>query len=156
MLKPTLAQLIHICTHLEADQVREHAALMWGDFDPEALAWEFYRNDGIAHVFTHAGRPYMAAGFRFLWQGVVQSWAVSTSEREGHDLEITRTSRKVMLGLFASGTRRIQCLCMEDRHAAQAWYRTLGLAKEATFKGYGRNGENFCLYTRHGENADVR
>lgn len=147
LTRPTLSDLLHICSHLEHDQVLEHSALAYGEIDPKALAAHLHTAP-IAHVFRSGSVPYMAAGFTFPIPGVAQSWAVSTNERLGHDLSVTRTCRIVIERLLEGSIHRIQTVCLASRVKAMQWYALLGLTKEADLAQYGRHGEDFCLFRR--------
>lgn len=146
--KPNLAQLLYIAERMTADEVRERACLGFGDFDYEATALMCRSHRGPSHVFVDAaGLPYYVAGFSIINSGVAMAWSMSTDKCGKHVMEMTRISRAVIRSLMKdSGIHRVQMMCMATRSTARRWFEALGASHEATFKGYGRNGEDFVMY----------
>ena len=49
--------------------------------------------------------------------------------------------------LWEGGAHRLECRSMEGHVEAQRWLETIGATREATLHGYGREGEDFHVYT---------
>lgn len=148
LIRPSLEQLLWICQNLEADQLAEHSAFGFGDYNPAITAWTLYNCNGPSHVFVDDDLPYMAAGFSMFNSRSVETWAVSTPDRQGHSVTVTRTCRGAMDDLFEAGVQRIQTRCASSRTQAREWYSTLGLVLESEQKSMGKNGENLVTYVR--------
>lgn len=147
LAQPTLADLLLICSDLEADQVAECEALHGAPFSVDETALRLYQMDGVAYVLRdEQRRPYCAGGYRPVNERTAQSWMISTPARRQHTLAITRGSRQVMRQMHEAGFTRLQTFCTASRQMAQAWYRTLGLRCETRLANYGNHGEDVMIY----------
>lgn len=151
LVAPVLADLVHLCERLPVEERAQYLALGWApEFDPVAAAMSVPLSAGPSHVFTDLdGTPYCAGGYAFIRPGVMQSWMIGTEHAwTHHRAEITAVSRAVIADLLTGGqVHRIQTLCLASRKVARRWYsRGLGLIEETQHRGYGRNGEDVCVY----------
>jgi hypothetical protein len=55
--------------------------------------------------------------------------------------------RDIVPMMWDGGARRLECRSMEGHVEAQRWLETIGARREATLKAYGREGEDFHVYT---------
>jgi hypothetical protein len=62
-------------------------------------------------------------------------------------LALTRFITKQLFPRYKeAGIHRIECMSIEGHTAAQRWIEILGLKREATIRGFGKNGETYHQY----------
>lgn len=145
--RPTLAQLLYLAEHLDADGLHENTCLGFGDFDAVATALRCHRYPGPAIVLEAGGVPYYAAGLIPVNPGVSHTWSLSTADRFQHAKEMTRATKDMIEGVLWEGVHRVQIMCLESHTKARRWYAAFGAEHEATLRGAGRDGEDVVIYS---------
>ena len=119
------------CWHDNPVEVAEFLALS-GKFGWAA----FIENDPVAIV-----------GARPLWPGVWSVWMVATDRFREIRFSMTRFIKHGMIpALVQTGAHRAETTSLAIHHEAHRWLEALGATREATFRAYGRNGEDFVSY----------
>lgn len=91
--------------------------------------------------------PVAAVGAIPRWPGVWSVWMLATDDFPKCRFSLTRHVRSVIIpALRETGAHRAECASLASHIEAHAWLRYLGAEKEATLRGYGRNGEDFLLF----------
>lgn len=130
----------------EADR-QEIFATRLGD-DPEALAAEMLATGPVAWVAGLDEEPIAAFGCAPMWEGVWSMWLMATDDFHHIGLSVTKlVTRYIVPMLFDAGAHRLEARSMEGHDDAQRWLEVIGAQREATLKGYGREGQDFHVYT---------
>jgi hypothetical protein len=141
------ASLRHICANLRPQSEREIFA----------CRWDSNRENLIRMLMTHCAdlawvgsldAPVYAGGAVQVWPGVWQSWGFGTAEWNKVAIPVTKFIRRSMLPTLKKlGCHRLESKCIAGDEEVAKWMRLLGGHQEAVLRGYGRNGEDFILYT---------
>jgi hypothetical protein len=98
--------------------------------------WKGY--DPVVAVGAAITHPNVASTFLYGVKGWESKARIAT----------TRFLRKALVpSLCAAGVKRITVLAPAGDPTGERWKRYLGAQHEATLRKYGKNGEDFCLYT---------
>ena len=62
----------------------------------------------------------------------------------------------MMPKIAGAGAHRAECMSLASLADNHRWLEMLGARREATLRGFGKNGEDFHLYAWLKEDADVR
>lgn len=93
-------------------------------------------------------KPIAAFGCFEMWPGVWSMWLFATDDFHQIGLSVTKlVTRQIVPMLWESGAHRLEARSMEGHHDAQRWLEVIGARREATLKGYGRDGDDFHVYT---------
>ncbi len=77
---------------------------------------------------------------------VLIAWAFGTRFRRRSIPAVTRWMRERLLAAFAGGVTRVEARAIATHVGAGRWLRGLGAA-EVPLRGFGRNGEDFILFS---------
>lgn len=150
--KPTLVDLILLCSNARQDEIEQHEAIIDPVWEPQRVAADLYNRIGHKFVLYDEGElPIVAGGWDPIFDGVWSGWLVGSEAAWGvHALSITRACRNIMDSLIQSdGARRLCINGLASRTAACDWYeRGLQMTREGTMRAFGRNGEDLALYAR--------
>jgi hypothetical protein len=92
--------------------------------------------------------PICAVGAMFLWPGVAGVFMFATDRWREVAIETTRFVRRVLLPtLRDAGIHRLQCASLADNYAAHGWLRYLGADRETPEPEYGKNREDYRLFS---------
>lgn len=92
--------------------------------------------------------PVCVVGAAYLWPGVVSVFMFATDRWKEVAIETTRFVRKVLLpSLRDAGIHRLQCFSLATHTEAHDWLRFLGADGEQVQPEYGKNREDFVLFT---------
>jgi hypothetical protein len=106
-------------------------------------------------VFPHIGgsvwrgdEPICVVGAIWLWPGVVSVFMFATDRWPEVALEATKFVRRVLLpALRDAGVHRLQCHSLAEHTDAHAWLRFLGADREVPEPEYGKNREDYVLFS---------
>jgi hypothetical protein len=138
--------LIHICANMREWDRREIYATRWND-DPAALADECLSAGDFAYIFG-TDEPIGIIGAVPLWPGVWSVFLFGTDNVKHVGLPLTKWVKRVMMPTLIEdmGCHRAECRSIEGHTDAQSWLEHLGVRRESSLPGYGRNGEDFWVY----------
>jgi hypothetical protein len=92
--------------------------------------------------------PITAFGCLQMWPGVFSMWLFATDDFQQIGLPVTRLIvRDIVPMLWEAGAHRLEARSMEGHHNVQRWLGTIGARREATLKAYGREGQDFHVYS---------
>lgn len=140
--------LLYICDNMRDMDRREIYATRWTE-NPEhlvdaimivpELGWIAKNDDGV---------PVAAMGVIPMWDGVWSLWMFATDKWQEVSLSVTKfVKRALPQGMADAGIHRAQCYSSAQHSVAHAWLRMLGADKESEVKSYGKNGEDFIVFS---------
>jgi hypothetical protein len=129
----------------ESDR-REIFATRWDD-DTAALAGEAVELGRLVGWVSGLERPIAAFGCYEMWPNVYSMWLFATDDFRRIGISMTKLiTRSIVPMLFKAGAHRLEARSMEGHHEAQRWLEMIGAKREATLRGYGREGQDFHVY----------
>jgi hypothetical protein len=126
---------------------REIFATRFSD-DIEDFVDDVMASGPLAWVSGLGDEPIAVFGCRELWKGVWSMWLFATDSLDKIGLSMTKLIVRVIVPSIKSfGAHRMECRSMEGHEDAQRWLKVIGANLESTLKGYGREGQNFHVFT---------
>lgn len=126
---------------------REICALQCID-DPEIIVRAALHLPHIGATVWRGDDPICALGAALLWPGVASVFMFATDRWREVALETTRFAKKTLLpALCDAGVHRLQCHSLAEHTTAHAWLRFLGADREVPEPEYGKNREDYVLFT---------
>lgn len=147
MIRPiTLEDTARVAAKMRDIDRREICALHGTDDPVEATSTlRFLRHIGAT---VWRDEPICAIGAVFMWPGVVSVFMFATDRWPEVAIETTRFVRKTLLPtLCEAGVHRLQCYSLDSHIEAHRWLRFLGADRETTEPEFGKNRENYVLFT---------
>jgi hypothetical protein len=138
----------HIVRNLRERDRREIFALRW-DNDEDVLIEEIARGAGaLWKIWSWDSEPVAINGALPVRPGVVICGAFGTDKWRKTLRPMTHWSRSFVIpALQLSGYHRGEAYVMAANTDSRRWIEMLGGTVEALLQGYGRNREDFLLYT---------
>ena len=140
--------VMHICRNMREADRAEIFALRWSD-NPMDLAEDTMNVRGpkwVAHV--EGVGPVAAYGAAPMWPGVWSLWLYGTPHFQQIGGRLTRHIRRVMIpALTIAGAHRAEARSLSTHTEAHIWLDRLGGRREAVLAGYGKNGEDFVVFS---------
>ena len=124
---------------------------LWERFDSRMLGIAAMRSavDGMAWSVWYDGQPAAAYGFSHAaafdpehWQ----AWAFGTERFRRCVPLITRHLKSIRL-IVERDCRRLQVITHTEHDIAHGWITAMGAEREGLLRSYGRNGEDFFVYS---------
>lgn len=141
----TLEDVTYVAKRMRPHDTAERLACSHGD-DPVGAAVGFLAAPHLA-VTVWKGTPIAVVGVVFPHPGVASTIFFATDQFRHVALATTRFLRRTLFPiLISTGIHRLQC-CSMDNGGGNAWILSFGARREAQLKAYGRNQEDFTLYT---------
>lgn len=143
----TWEEAIYVCINMKEADRHEVMATRFDD-DDIAFAADCMRTTGKKMVGIADGKP-VAIGGLAVWQpGVGQAWLVGTPDIGKIGKQIAKYCKQEIKRLFESGCiHRIQAFSEANHTQAHQWLNSIGLKQEALMPKYGKNGEDFILFS---------
>lgn len=92
--------------------------------------------------------PIAVFGCAPMWRGVWSMWFLATDANRRIGFPVTKLiTRSIVPMLLDGGAHRLEARSMEGHDDAHAWLEVVGARREGTLKGYGRDGQDFYVYT---------
>lgn len=160
---PFLADFIQIAARLPDDERAQVEAFSGAPFDIDGVAIGNFTVPGPKWVAKIAeteeafkaglAQPIAIGGFVPMRPGVWRDFLLSTPEAWEHWFPLTRTCRRAMDGILASGVcHRLECVVpavrVKSRPELVKWYKVLGYNEEGLRYGYCANGADAIAYAR--------
>lgn len=118
------------------------------DDEPLAIADAVAEAGPISWVAGRDEAPIAAFGCAPMWHGVWSLWLFATDEFGRIGIPMTKLIvRSIVPMMFEAGAHRLEARSMEGHTDAQRWLQVIGAEREATLRGYGRDGQDFHVYT---------
>jgi len=148
LVKLNEPDLLYVCDNMRELDRREIYATRWTDnpvhlvdsimIVPE-LGWVAKTDDDV---------PVAAIGVVPMWDGVWSVWMFATDNWPEVSLSVTKFIKRALpQAMNDAGIHRAQCYSSAEHTVAHAWLRMLGADKESEIKAYGKNGEDFILFS---------
>lgn len=146
----THEDVTYVAQRMRAHDRAERVALSHGD-DPVLAAVQFLRHPHLA-VTVWKGTPIAVIGVVFPHPGVASTIFFATDEFRHVALATTRFIRRTLFPiLLNTGIHRLQVCSMRDKADVSGkgprWIESFGAREEAVLYEYGKNGEDFALFT---------
>lgn len=141
---------IFVCRNLRAADVRELEATRFGELDRDELAVEIVRTWGGTYgwvVFDADGEPTAIFGATNPWPGMFSAFMVATDNFPRVGLGLTKFVKRIFIPHLLSRGHRVEARSIEGHDHAHKWLRALGATVEARHFNYGRQGEDFLVFT---------
>lgn len=139
--------VMSVAANMRAKDAAEIYATRWTD-SPIDLAESVMRAIGPGWVAWIGAEPVAVIGAASMWPNVWSVYAFGTDEFRRVAPYLTRHIRKVMMpGLMIVGACRAECRSIATHTEAHRWLERLSARREAFLPKYGRNGEDFVLYS---------
>lgn len=107
--------------------LRDHAYIAMLDANPEAAF-------GAGRAGTHSGH----------WI----AWSYGTARMRRCVPLVTAFVREVIVpAIYEAGGQRVEARALASNTMARRWLKRLGAVEDCTLKSYGRNGEDFLLFS---------
>lgn len=144
----TLEDVTDVAARMRPHDRAERLALSHGN-DAIQAAVQFLRIPHLA-VTVWKDAPVAVIGVVFPHPGVASTIFFATDQFRQVALATTRFIRRTLFPiLLSTGIHRLQVCSMDDpaNSASQRWIEAFGARQEAFLYQYGRNGEDFRLFT---------
>lgn len=140
----TLEDVTYVANRMRPHDRAERLALSHGD-DAVAAAVHFLKLPHLV-VTVWKGTPIAVIGVVFPHPGVASTIFFATDQFRHVALATTRFIRRTLFPiLLNTGIHRLQVCTMFG--GDPRWIEGFGAAREAILTAYGKNGEDFLLYT---------
>jgi len=149
--KPTRAAVGAIVADL-VPQCRRELAAVYPPLRDEFVAnllFEYALNDD-AHVYGVDGEPIALLAFfpLVLAENTLGTWMVHTKQFGKIYRPLSRFVKQTLISEMESkGVRRVETRSLATNTDAHRWFKTLGATEETLLPGFGRNGEDFKLFS---------
>jgi hypothetical protein len=101
----------------------------------------------VSWVAGQGDTPIAAFGCAPMWRGVWSMWLFATDDFGRIGISVTKlVVRSIIPMMFDAGAHRLEARSMEGHVDAQRWLEVIGAKREATLRGYGRDGDTFHVY----------
>lgn len=141
-----LEDVTYVAERMRPHDRMERLALSHGD-DAVLAAVQFLGHPHLA-VTIWKGTPVAVVGVVFPHPGVASTVFFATDDFRHVALSTTRFVRKQLFPiLLNTKIHRLQCCSMRRAGGLDSWIQSFGGTHEATLWEYGKNFENFDLFT---------
>lgn len=138
---------LHVARNMREADRREIFATRYGD-DPDPVVADLAQVPGFSWVAVRDGEPCAVIGARPIWPTVWGVYAFGTDRWRDVVISLTRHVRRFMVpAIEHAGARRAICYSHAEHREAHAWLRALGATEEIPHPAWGRNGEDFILFS---------
>jgi hypothetical protein len=142
----TAEDVRYVAERMRPHDAAERLALSHGN-DPVACALGFLALPHLA-VTVWKGTPIAVIGVVFPHPGVASTIFFATDQFNHVALATTRFIRRKLFPILVStGIHRLQVCSMDGPEGTHSWIEGFGARQEAFLYQYGRNGEDFRLFT---------
>lgn len=153
-----LVSALCITRNLRPADVRELEATRYGHLDRDALAFEMVNvwtiNSNAWIAYGSKGLPVCAFGATQPWPRCYSCWLLATDDFADVALPVTKFVKRVFIPWLRQRARRIEARSIDGHGEAHAWLSLLGAKVEARLKHYGRDGDDFLVFTLDPEYVD--
>lgn len=143
---PMTADLVAVASRMRVRDVAEFSAVNPVDSAPELAELMVARYAGRHDTFC-AYEGAEPIGFGAMVEGrpnVITLMFFATDAFPKIALGLTKFIKRELFPTYRqNGAHRIECVSIDGYNETHRWIETLGLAHEATLRGYGKNGETF-------------
>lgn len=141
-----LADVTYVAARMRPHDRAERVALSHGD-DPVLAAVQFLHHPHLA-VTVWRDTPIAVIGVVFPHPGVASTIFFATDQFRHVALATTRFIRRTLFPiLLNTGVHRLQVCSMRQANGLDNWIQSFGATHEATLWEYGKDHENFDLFT---------
>lgn len=137
--------VLYIAANMREADRKEITATRY-DESPEAIT-EDCMNTGVFAWTIHKERPICAIGCFQIWPGVWHAWMYATDEFTKIRIFTTRFAKKIIIPTLEKYAHRAECHSVKGHKDAQKWLVSLGAKRETALKQYGKNKEDFYVYS---------
>jgi hypothetical protein len=144
----TAEGLAYIVRNLRPRDRREIFALRWDDDEAQFVAHVYASAGDLWRMWAIDSEPVAVNGVIPVRPGVVIAGAFGTSRWRSVVKPMTRWSLDYVIPILRqAGYHRGEAYVLAENTDSRRWIELLGGEIEAVLKGFGRNREDFLLYT---------
>lgn len=144
----TWQDALHVALNMREEDRAEVMATSWSE-DPFDFAVECIRSPGIKlAVRDENGVAVCIGGVALNQPGIGQAWLVGTPDIGRLGIEVAHAARKIFKTMMdEGGIHRIQAHSAAFHSWAHQWLSLVGLKEESRLPKYGKNGEEFIVFS---------
>lgn len=143
---PTEPEVRYVLENLRPE-AREEIVLQ-SDEKIETMALRMAWAPGFSWAVYYDGRPAALIGANPMHPGVWSLYGTGTSDWPKVGRLVTLVAKRDMMrAVKDAGAHRAQCLSPAWHHETHKWLRWLGATEETALPAWGRNGEDFIMFT---------
>jgi hypothetical protein len=146
----SLVGVAYIARNLRAADHREIAATRWAEWEPDEFAMEImsWTKLGPSYlVYGRDGPPVAVFGATQPWPGMFSAWLIGTADFPSVALPLTKFVKRVFVPHLRERAHRIEARSIDGHAHAHRWLKALGAKEEGRMHGYGKDGEDFLVFT---------
>tara|TARA_B100000902_G_scaffold367574_1_gene390284 strand:+ start:5609 stop:6136 length:528 start_codon:yes stop_codon:yes gene_type:complete len=147
MRKRDLEELLAVTNCDNREELATHLAIMWGS------------NINNTYVFCDGDEKICCLTYTPLRDGVWSFGLFATNSFNKIYISLTKFILRVIIPHFnAINAHRVECQSIANYEYVHKWLEFIGLKRESTLKGYGKNGEDFYnfAYVRNKGEANLK
>jgi hypothetical protein len=154
---PTWDGILHVALNMREKDRAEIFACRWQDSALGVAEDTIAAKDkGVVYIGWLDANPVVVYGAQPLRPGVWSAFAYATDDFADIGAYVTRHIRRAMMpGLVLMGAHRAQCYSLATHTVAHRWLEALGAHREAEVSAFGKNGEDFVLFSWTEKTFDV-
>lgn len=145
LVKVKYENVLYIAQNMRSEDRRELLATRFEE-SPQSIARDCI-NLGSFGWTIHREKPICAIGAFEIWPGVWRAWMFATDEFPRVGLYVTKFAKNIMMPTLSKNAHRAECQSIEGHTSAHKWLEAIGGERESTLKNYGKNKEDFYLYS---------
>lgn len=144
----TLEHAQYITNHMAKDDLAEILATHWLD-TTEGFAEQCVNTNGLKLcALADDGTPVAMGGIAFFMPKVGTAWMVGTERMIEKRLEVTRYCKNAVNNSINSNIiHRVHAFASGLHYRTHPWLEAIGLKREAVLHKWGKNGEDFILFS---------
>jgi hypothetical protein len=147
LIAPNYGNMLWITSRMREADREEIYATRW-DSNPKLLATDALTFPAMTWIAADDNEPVAAGGAIPLHPGVWSMWMFATDKWRNVALGATKHAKRVLIPkLREGGAHRLECKSHSRHDVAHKWLEMLGAKPESTLVGYGKQEENFILFT---------
>ena len=148
MQPATLRDASYVAAHMREQDRAEIFCQLSPEARSEHLAYMALNAGGEQWCAWLDGEPIACWGYSYLTHAGSVLWAWGTNQFHKAVPAITKAAINELVPMFErSGIQYLEARSLATHHQAHRWLKLLGGVPQCTLPTYGRNGEDFVLFT---------
>ena len=145
-MDPSAAEIRYVCENMRKNSSEE----LFGanDGTPKTYAKWLISTDGFKWVAYHASKPCALIGAIPERKGVWGLFGLGTDDWQKVWRKVTIIAKRDMMQMVLdAGAHRAHCMSPATHIETHKWLRFLGASHEAEMPAYGKQGEDYILFS---------
>jgi len=144
---PTLAEIQYVVENLSEKSQED----IWGAVEatPQIYAGFIHKHpQAFRWVFYNDGKPAALLGAMLQHRGVWNLFGMGTADWKSVWRLVTLVAKRDMMqAVLDAGAHRAQCMSPATHEDTHKWLRFLGATHEVEMPRFGRNGEDYIMFS---------